>query len=178
TASRSFLKNSCRYDSGPFDNISKLTPAKPWMVKGDFNVNSANKVTFRYNQLDSSTDVNQSGSSSLGTSRQTGTTQFLTFSNSNYQILENLKSGVGEWNSVFGTMSNNLLIGYTHQDESRGDKGQVPLFPFVVIGAGDGSAYTSFGNEPFTPFNLLRYNTFQLQDSVTKFANKHSLTFG
>ncbi|HKB12046.1 MAG TPA: carboxypeptidase regulatory-like domain-containing protein [Vicinamibacterales bacterium] len=178
TALSSFLKNSFSYDTGPFDNISKLTPAKPWMVKGDFNVNSANKVTFRYNQLDSSTDVNQSGSSSLGTSRQTGTTQFLTFSNSNYQILENLKSGVGEWNSVFGTMTNNLLIGYTHQDESRGDKGQVPLFPFVVIGAGDGSAYTSFGNEPFTPFNLLRYNTFQLQDSVTKFANKHSLTFG
>jgi hypothetical protein len=79
---------------------------------------------------------------------------------------------------VFGTMTNNLLIGLTHQDESRGDKGQVPAFPFVVIGFGDNSAYTSFGNEPFTPFNLLRYSTFQVQDSVTKFAKNHSITFG
>ena len=39
------------------------------MIKGDFNLNNTNKITFRYNQLDSSTDVNQSGSSSLGTSR-------------------------------------------------------------------------------------------------------------
>jgi hypothetical protein len=36
----------------------------------------------------------------------------------------------------------------------------------------------TFGNEPFTPFNELRYNTFQLQDSVTKFAKNHSITFG
>jgi carboxypeptidase family protein len=173
-----FLNTNFHYDTGPFDNIPKLTPAKPWMLKGDYNVNSANKVTFRYNQLNSSSDIGQSGSSSLGITRQTNTGQFLSFANSNYSILENLKSGVGEWNSVFGAMTNNLLIGYTHQDESRGDKGQVPIFPFVVIGDGSGGALTSFGNEPFTPYNLLRYNTFQVQDSVTKFAKNHSITFG
>src|SRR5262252_5208853 len=174
----SFLSTNFHYDTGPFDSISKLTPGKPWLLKGDYNINNANKVTFRYNQLDSSSDVPQSGSGSLGTARQTNTTQFLTFSNSNYQILENLRSGVGEWNSVFGTMTNNLLVGFTHQDESRGDKGQNPAFPFVVIGDGSGGALTSFGNEPFTPFNLLRYNTFQIQDSVTRFAKNHSITFG
>jgi len=173
-----YLKQNFSYDTGGWDNVERVTPGKPWMVKGDYAINGRNKVTFRYNQLSSSTDVNQSGSSSLGTTRQTGTAQFLTFANSNYQILENLKSGVGEWNSSFGTYTNNLLVGYTHQDESRGDKGQVPAFPFVVIGAGDGSALTAFGNEPFTPYNLLRYNTFQLQDSVTKFAKSHSITFG
>src|SRR5262245_19813658 len=178
SALSSFLQRSFNYDTGPFDNVTRLTPGKPWMVKGDYNINSGNKVTFRYNQLDSSTDVNQSGSSSLGTSRPTLSTQFLTFANSNYQILENLRSGVGEWNSVFGNMTNNVLIGFTHQDESRGDKGQVPAFPFVVIGDTLGSAITAFGNEPFTPFNLLRYNTFQMQDSVTKFAKNHSITFG
>jgi hypothetical protein len=174
-----FLKNNFKYDTGPFDNISKLTPAKPWLLKSDYNINSTNKLTLRYIQLDSSSDIPQSGSSSLGTSRQQNTTQFLTFANSNYQILENLRSPVGEWNSVFGNnLTNNLLAGFTHQDESRGPKGQVPLFPFVVIGDGTGGAYTAFGNEPFTPYNLLRYNTFQMQDSVTKFATKHSITFG
>jgi hypothetical protein len=171
----SFLSTNFKYDTGAFDNIQKKTPAKPWMLKGDYNVNSANKVTFRYNQLDSSSDVPQNGSAALGTSRQTNTTNFLSFANSNYSILENLKSGVGEWNSVFGTMTNNLLIGYTKQDESRAD---IALFPFVVIGAGDGSALTSFGSEPFTPFNLLFYHTFQVQDSVTMFKKNHSITFG
>jgi hypothetical protein len=178
TTLSNYLQQNFNYATGPFNNITKDTPATPWMLKGDYNVNNANKITFRYNQLNSSSPVGQSGSSSLGTSRQTGTTQFLSYQNSNYSILENLKSGVGEWNSVFHNMTNNLLVGYTHQDESRGPEGQTPVFPFVVIGAGDGSAYTSFGNEPFTPYNLLRYNTFQLQDSVTKFAGNHSITFG
>ena len=173
-----FLSTNFKYDTGPFDNIQKITPAKPWMLKGDYNINNANKVTFKYNQLDSSSPILQSGSSSLGTTRAVNSTQFLTFQNSDYSILENLKSGIGEWNSVFGNMTNNLLVGYTHQDESRGPQGQTPLFPFVVIGAGDGTALTAFGNEPFTPFNLLRYNTFQVQDSVTKFAKNHSITFG
>src|SRR4029079_1632583 len=119
--------------------------------------------------------VPQNGSSALGTfTRQTGTINFLSFANSNYAILENLKSGVGEWNSVFGNMTNNLLVGYTKQDESRDS---IQLFPFVVINEGS-SPYTSFGSEPFTPFNLLRYGTFQMQDSVTKYAKNHSLTFG
>jgi len=170
-----FLSRNFNYDTGPFDDIQKETPAKPWMLKGDYNVNSANKVTFRYNQLDSSSDIPQNGSAALGTQRQTNTTNFLSFANSNYSILENLKSGVGEWNSVFGNMTNNLLIGYTKQDESRA---QIDLFPFVVIGAGDGSALTSFGSEPFTPFNLLFYNTLQVQDSVTMFKKNHSITFG
>ena len=171
-----FLSARFNYDTGPFDNIPKTTPAKPWMLKADYNVNSANKVTFRYNQLASSSPTPQNGSSALGTvGRPTGSTNFLSYANSNYAILENLKSGVGEWNSVFGNMTNNLLIGYTKQDESRAD---IQLFPFVVIGDGAGLPKTSFGSEPFTPFNLLRYGTFQLQDSVTKFAKNHSITFG
>src|SRR6185503_8817706 len=45
----SYLSTNFKYDTGPFDNIQKKTPAKPWMLKGDYNINSANKVTFRYN---------------------------------------------------------------------------------------------------------------------------------
>ncbi len=50
-------------------------------------------------------------------------------------------------------------------------------FPFVDI-LQAGNAYTSIGSEPFTPANLLFYNTFQAQDSFTKFGRNHSLTFG
>ena len=171
----SYLATNFKYDTGPFDSISKETPGKPWMLKLDFNINSANKITFRYNQLTSSTDVGQNGSGALGTTRRTGTTDFLSFKNSNYAILENVKSGIGEWNSVFKGMTNDLLVGYTFQDESRAP---IQLFPFVVIGDGTGGVYTSFGSEPFTPNNLLSYPTFQAQDSVTKFTGNHSITFG
>jgi hypothetical protein len=41
-----------------------------------------------------------------------------------------------------------------------------------------GTAYTSFGFEPFTVNNELRYQTFQIQDNVSKFTTSHALTFG
>jgi len=41
-----------------------------------------------------------------------------------------------------------------------------------------GSVYTTFGFEPFTPNNELRYKTFQLQNNFTKFSNTHSYTAG
>ena len=72
-------------------------------------------------------------------------------------------------------MSNSLIIGHTYQDESRPQRGEI--FPLVDIWEG-GQSYTSFGYEPFTPRNALRYKTFQLQDNFTRFGNKHSLTFG
>ncbi len=176
TALSSFLSSAFQYETGPFDNITKNTPGKPFLVKGDYNLNASNKITFRYNQLKSSTDVSVSGSSSLGFGRQTFSTNFLGFQNSNYSILENIHSGIGEWNSVVGSsMSNNLIVGYTKQDESRGQLDT--LFPFVDILDG-GNTYTSFGSEPFTPANLLLYDTFQAQDSFTKYGTHHSLTFG
>jgi hypothetical protein len=51
------------------------------------------------------------------------------------------------------------------------------LFPMVDI-LKDGSTYTTFGFEPFTPNNELRYKSFQLQNNFTIYGNKHDLTFG
>ena len=171
----SFLSQSFQYETGPYEKYDDLTPAKRFLLRNDYNLNASNKISFRYTHLDSSTDVVLSGSGSLLRGRGSNSNNFLSFQNSNYQILENIRSGVGEWNSIIGnSMSNSLIVGYTHQDESRG---VIELFPFVDIWEG-GQAYTSFGAEPFTPNNELRYNTFQLQDNFTRFGNKHSLTFG
>ena len=173
-----FLTSKFNYDPGTYQGYPFKVPAKRFLGRGDYNLSKNNKVTFRYTQLDSSTDVIESNSASLGNgNRRTPFTTSLNFSASNYSILENIRSGVGQWNSVIGkAMSNEMIVGYTHQDESRGAVGK--LFPLVDILGGDGSTYTSFGSEPFTPNNELRYNTFQAQDSFTKFANKHTWTFG
>jgi hypothetical protein len=174
----SFLKSKFNYDTGPFENIPKETPQKRFLLRSDYNLSNNHKLSFRYNYLDSVTDVMLSGSSSLGVSRASGnSTTFLSFQNSNYQIMENIRSGIGEWNGVFrGNIANNLIVGYTKQDESRNSRGQ--FFPFVDIMDGSNVAYTSFGFEPFTPNNELRYWTFQLQDHLTWFTAKHSVTVG
>jgi outer membrane receptor protein involved in Fe transport len=174
-----FLQQRYNYETGPYDAVDDLTPVKRFLVRGDWNINNSNKFSLRYNYLDSSTDALLSGSSSLGLGRGSGNSpNFLSYANSNYAVLENIRSTIGEWNSVFGTsLANSLIVGYTKQDESRGYKSDT-LFPFVDILDGSGVAYTSFGFEPFTPNNELRYNTLQIQDNLTKFSGKHTMTFG
>jgi hypothetical protein len=172
-----FLKTNFDYDPGPYEGFEDETPQKRFLLRTDYNLGRNNKISFRYSQLNSSSDSNLSGSSSAGFGRPTFTTNFLNFGASNYKQLENIKSGVGEWNSVIGnTMANTLIAGYTSNNENRGDVGK--LFPFVDIQDGSGVGYTAFGSEPFTPQNQLTYNTFQIKDDLTKFGTKHTWTFG
>jgi outer membrane receptor for ferrienterochelin and colicin len=172
-----YLATNFNYDTGPYQGYNFQTPAHRALGKLDFNINESNKLVFRYSKLLSSTDILVSNSNSLGIlgNRRTNSNA-LNFSNSNYGMLENIESTVGEWNSVFGNgMANNMIIGYTRQNESRKPKGQ--FFPLVDIQEG-GLTYTTFGFEPFTPNNELYYNTLQFQNNFTKFTDNHDLTFG
>jgi hypothetical protein len=174
----SYLRDNFGYETGPFEGYPDLTPGKRYLAKLDYNLNARNKLSLRYNHLDSNTDVIISTSSSLGLGRGSNSTNHLSFQNSNYQILENIRSVVGEWSSTFGqNMSNSLIVGYTYQDESRASRGT--FFPLVdILNAPGGSAYTSFGFEPFTPNNELRYKSFQVQNNFTRYSENHTLTFG
>jgi hypothetical protein len=173
----SYLKQNFNYDTGPYQGYSFHVPARRNLARGDYNLNNNNKINFRYTQLDSSTDVLESNSSSLGNGNRRTSTLALNFANSNYTILENIKSAVGQWNSVIGhNMSNEFITGYTTHNESRGQL--ATLFPGVDILDGSGTTYTSFGSEPFTPNNELYYQSFQAQDNFTRFSDKHTLTFG
>lgn len=172
-----YLANNFDYDTGPYQGYNFLTPANRFLGKLDFNLNDANKVVFRYSKLLSSTDILVSNSNSLGIlgNRRTNS-DALNFSNSNYGMLENIESTVAEWNSIFGNgMANNMIVGYTRQNESRKPKGE--FFPLVDIQEA-GRTYTTFGFEPFTPNNELYYNTLQFQNNFTKYTANHDLTLG
>jgi outer membrane receptor protein involved in Fe transport len=172
----SYLQSNFGYATGPYQDYPFETPARRYLAKVDYNFNATNKVSLRYIQLDSDTDVLVSNSSSLGFGGRRSRLEGLNFRNSNYTILENIKSFVGEWNAIFGSsMANSLIVGYTKNDESRGAIEN--LFPMVDVLEG-GSVYTTFGSEPFTPNNELRYKTFQIQDYFTMNRGKHTLTFG
>lgn len=172
----SFLQQNFNYNTGGYQGYDHETPSRRFLGKLDFNLNERNKFSLRYSQLESSADVLASTSSSLGFGGRRGNTQALNFQNTNYSILENRNSLVGEWNASFkGNMSNQLIVGYDKSDESRGVRGE--FFPLVDI-LRDGATYTSFGFEPFTPNNELRYNSFQLQNNFTVYADKHEFTLG
>ena len=171
-----FLRSNFGYETGPYEGYDFETPSTRFLMKLDYNLDPSNKISLRYTHLDSFTDVILSNSSSLGFGTRRTVTDALNFANSNYQIKENIRSVVGEWNSIISnTMSNNMIIGYTFNDESRASKGS--FFPFVDILEG-GSVYTSFGFEPFTPSNELRYKSFQFQNNLSIFLKKHNITVG
>ena len=171
-----FLRDNFDYESGTFQGYDHGTPSLRFLLRLDYNLNEHNKLSVRYNHLDSDTDVLMSNSSSLGFGSRRSNLNGLNFQNSNYIILENIRSIVGEWNSIIGSnMANNLIVGYSHHDESRDFRGS--FFPMVDILEG-GSVYTSFGFEPFTPNNELRYSSFQLQNNFTLYKGNHNLTFG
>lgn len=171
-----FLRNNFNYETGPYQGYDNETLATKFLVKLDYNISDKNKLSVRYNHLDSSTDVLLSNSSSLGFGNRNLRPEGLNFQNSNYSILENIRSIVAELNTRVRTnMSNSLIVGYTFQDESRGSRGT--FFPMVDI-LNNGSVYTTFGFEPFTPNNELRYKTFQIQDNLQIFAGKHTITTG
>jgi hypothetical protein len=171
-----FLRTNFGYETGPYEGYDHETPALRFLLRFDYNLDDRNKISMRYTHLDSETDVLVSNSSSLGMGNRRTNLTGLNFRNSNYIILENIRSIVGEWNSAFGNnMSNNLILGYTFNDESRDSRGS--MFPMVDILEG-GSVYTTFGFEPFTPNNELRYSSFQLQNNLTVYAVDHYLTFG
>jgi hypothetical protein len=171
-----FLATNFGYDTGPYTGYDNETPSTRFLAKLDYNLNDRNKFSLRYTHLDSQTDVLMSNSSSLGFGSRRTSTNAINPRNSNYIILENIRSIIGEWNSSIGdNMSNNMIIGYTYQDESRDSRGD--FFPMVDI-LQDGSTYTSFGFEPFTPNNELRYKTFQFQNNFTMSRGDHIITLG
>ena len=172
-----YLKTNFNYDTGPYQGYNNLVPAHRFLGKLDFNLNDQNKLVLRYTRLISSADILESNSNSLGVQgNRRSNSNSLNFSNSNYGMMENIESTVGEWNSTIGNgMANSVTLGYTRQNESRKPKGQ--FFPLVDIQEG-GFTYTSLGFEPFTPDNLLFYHTLQFQDNFTKYTANHDLTFG
>ena len=172
----SFLRNNFDYETGPFQGYDHNTVATKFLIKLDYNINEKNKLSLRYNHLNSSTDVLASNSSSLGFGGRRTRIEALNFQNTNYVIQENIRSIIAELNTrISNNVTNNLIVGYTHQDESRDSRGS--FFPLVDI-LKDGATYTSFGFEPFTPNNELRYNTFQLQNNLQIFKGNHTITGG
>jgi hypothetical protein len=171
------LAQRFNYQTGPVTGWNLATPSRRLLARLDYNASASHKFSLRFTGLNSTSDFPVSNSNSLGFGNRRGTTQALSFANSAYAIRENNRSLVGEWNAQSGgRFSNNLIVGYTGNDESREYKGSI--FPTVDVLDGAGATYLNFGFEPFTPANQLRYNTLQAQNNFTAYLGNHEVTVG
>lgn len=171
-----YLRSTFGYETGPYEGYNNETTSDKFLVKFDYNLSQKHKLSVRYNALISETDVLASNSNSLGFGNRRTNNSALNYQNTNYIQKESIHSGVAELNSRLSSkMTNQLMIGYTAQNEDRGSRGD--FFPLVEI-QNAGTTYISFGFEPFTPNNKLKYSTFQLQNNFTYYAGKHTITAG
>ena len=172
----SFLTTKLGYDPGQYQGYDFLTASKKVLAKIDWNVNSKNKFSLRYNLLRSNKDIGSSSSGAF-TGRQSSING-MNFSNNNYEIHNDINSLIGQLNTRFtNKISNELIFGYTGNRDYRRVKGS--LFPLVDIldGTGDRN-YISFGAEPFTPNNVLNTDTWQASDNITFYSGKHTISAG
>ena len=176
------------YNPGSFENYSFKQNSYKINARLDYNLNSDNVLTLKYNYLKSYTDQFASTSRSLGgsnlvTGGQPGTLS-LPFSGSGYRINNDLKIYILELNTRFGnSASNKLQVGYTQERDFRTPQSSSNTFPLVdilangAINAGANIA-TTFGYEPFTYNNTLNMDSYQFTDIFSLFKGAHELTFG
>ncbi|MDJ1500874.1 TonB-dependent receptor [Xanthocytophaga agilis] len=172
-----FLQSKFGYNAGPYENYQLASNSDKATAKIDWNITNQHKFSIKYNYLKSYRDVNPSNSGAI-TSRSPSNTG-LPFLGAFYRINNNLNSVIAELNSSFGTkFSNKFQVGYTAFRDFRETPTSSIIFPGVDIGNGAGSQLTAFGYEPFSAFNVLNTNVFQISDNFDIYLGKNTLTVG
>ncbi|TXT30719.1 MAG: hypothetical protein FD136_1615, partial [Chitinophagaceae bacterium] len=192
-----YLISKFNYNPGAFQGYPLLTKSDKAVARLDWNINDIHKLSIRGNLLLSKRDVNASSSNTTSGARGSGNNNLIG-ANAAYEINNNIYGVIAQLNSRFSNkISNELTFGYTANRDFRAVKGG--NFPMVDIQdgasplttlptsatstvpsaqAGQSSVYLSFGNDPFTPNNLLNTDTWQFSDNLTAYLGKHTLTAG
>lgn len=174
-AVKNLLISKYGYDPGSYDNYSSDQQADNLTARLDWNINTSNRLTVRYNYLKSFKDLDPSSSNS-NTGRGPSATS-LNFSNMRYRFFNNTKSIAAELNSRFGNkFANNLQVSYSSFRDFRNIYGSP--FPVVDIENGGGANYISLGSEPFSGLNTLNQDVYSFTDNFNIYAGSHNITLG
>ena len=180
TALSGFLKSKFGYDAGTFQGYSFKTYSDKITAKLDWNINSKNTFTLKYNYLKSSADQFAS-TSRPGSGQVTGGqpgTYSMPFFGSGYVINNNFNILIAELNTHFNNrLSNKLQVGYTALRDFRSPHSSSSTLPLVDI-LNNGNIYTTFGYEMYTYNNKLNTNVYQLNDILTYYKGAHEFTIG
>lgn len=177
-SARNYLISKFGYNPGEYQGYDFLTKSDKAVARFDFNLSDKHKLSIRGNFLESKRDVQISNSGAFNGFRNG--LNSMAFSNTTYEINNNIYGVIGQLNSRFSNrISNELTFGYTANRDFRASKGGD--FPTVDIQDGTGSTsttYMTFGNDPFTPNNKLYTDTWQFSDNLTAYLGGHTLTAG
>ncbi len=181
----SYLRTTYGYETGAYDKYDLEGDKRKILARLDWNISSKNKLSLRYNQVESSdpaflsTSFGSTGISNpaFGTGRSEATAlNSLHFQNSNYFQDYNFYSFAAELNSTINSrVSNTLRASYNNQNEPRSSNSSE--FPLVDIYK-DGSPFTTFGYEPFTFGNLRDVKIYSFVDNLTISAGKNNILIG
>jgi hypothetical protein len=164
------------YDPGAFEGFVHETNNNKLLLKLDWNLNSRNNLTFRYNLLDAKRElpphpfVLSAFRSGRGPNEQS-----LPFQKSGYEINNDLHSFAVELNSRGSRFANRFFFSYNRFRDFRDPFSQP--FPTIEI-AENGRTYTTLGHEPFSIHNILDQDVFQFTNNLSLFRGKHAITLG
>jgi hypothetical protein len=153
------------YDPGAFNSINDETNSDKILVKLDWNINKNHKLTLRHSYTYGE-NIDNSRSS----------TQLRFYNNGVFFPSTTNSTGL-ELNSIVGTNSNRLLIGYTSVRDDRDPLGNP--FPFTVINLANPTGRSiAFGGENSSVANQLDQDIISITDDFTLFKGKHTITIG
>ncbi len=155
------------YDAGLVGPLDVLTENNKLFTKLDWNLNSKNQLSVRYNYIDAFND-NLTRSS----------TQF-SFGNDAYKFKNMQHVGIIELRTKLNDqLSNNLILGYTRIRDSRAIAGS--LFPSITVLSVDGISANSalLGSERSSVANGLDQDIYELTDNFKIHAGNHTFTVG
>ena len=156
------------YDGGGYGKQILKKRTGSLIARLDWNINSRNNLSLRYNFLDARKDEFVSSAT------------LLRFNGEGYTSIADTYSVVAELNSrVSDKMFNEFRVGYTRVHDGR-DAMSGELYPYVEIQKMRDGENTSVyvGTDPFAIMNDLVQNTITLTDNFSYYANAHTITIG
>lgn len=181
------LKDRYGYDTGSFTSFPADITNLKLLGRIDWNINSGNKLSVRYNFTNNKTWNAPNGSSGNTGARlafNRVSAYSMSYANSCYSQQNIVNSATAELNSRFSSnISNQLLFTYSDIKDERGTNSSP--FPFIDIMAGfydNGNQilepYMSAGYELFTYNNRVKNNVMTIVDNFTYYLGNHKLTAG
>ena len=156
------------YDGGGYGQQILKKRAASLVARLDWNINSRNNLTLRYNFLDAKKDEFQSSAT------------LLRFNGEGYSSPSDTHSLVAELNSrISDKMFNEFRVGYTRVHDGR-DAMSGELYPYIEIKKmreGDNTS-VYVGTDPYAIMNDLVQNTITLTDNFSYYAKSHTVTIG
>ncbi len=175
-----YVKEKYNYDTGASEGYASNFNTNNYkaIARLDWNINTKNILTLRYNQMVATDDqvINGTSAPNPRSSSNRISANSYAFENANYGFENSVRSLTAELNSKFNNkLSNQFLVTYTKIRDKRTSKSSP--FPFIDIKK-DGDSYMSLGYELFSWKNDVFNNVTTFTNNLSYNTGNHNFTFG